>query len=114
MWKATVHKDYMAGQVKLLIWRNNGDGRDCLKLGNLEIESVTPGGIISDDLPIVIEGMLGDPGGLGQALVDCLWSAGYRPTGGAQFSEQMELKDKHLQDMRAIVEHTLKMSLPKE
>lgn len=47
-----------------------------------------------------------------QALVDGCWEAGIRPTGVEDFKRAHDVKDAHLQDMRAIVSKTVGVVLP--
>lgn len=47
-----------------------------------------------------------------QSLLQALWNAGLRPNDGESSMAHVAAKDKHLQDMRAIVAAKLKVDLP--
>lgn len=47
-----------------------------------------------------------------QRLIDDLWDCGFRPSGGAGSAGALKATEDHLDSMRAIAYHTLKMIKP--
>ncbi|MFZ2306827.1 MAG: hypothetical protein WAW73_20325 [Rhodoferax sp.] len=67
---------------------------------------------VSDEIATLAPPMMQFTPDQAQALMDELWTVGFRPTQGQQSEGQMGATTRHLEDMRAMVAALAKVQLP--
>ncbi len=107
VWKVRVREDGFNDTREVMIVRSNYD--DTMEVVRFSLEAHKKSDIIQE--PTFTDSRIDreDNVSLFQALVDAAWEHGYRPSGMRDMTETLRMKDAHLQDMREISRHLLKM-----
>ncbi len=107
-WKVRVRDDGFNGTKDVLIIHDHFG--DTMEIIRFSYEQHNKSDLIQD--PTFTDSRIDreDNVSLFQALVDAAWENGYRPNGMKDLTETLRMKDAHLQDMRDISRHLLKMT----
>jgi len=94
-WEIGFEESIYRTEIKVLIWKHLGNGKDLLLRPGGEFETVESNAEIPGPSFTLLPGMV-------QGLMDALWKRGVRPK-DVRYERELDLMKNHLEDMRDLV-----------